>query len=153
MSKLKSIIHALWPPRGFTLIETVIAIVIVSLGAVAMYSLLTFTRLHNEEQQERARAHQIASAYMEQFKSQLFSTALAVEDEQLWDNGTPEDPSDDTLCNVDVALRDADGNLLVSFPPNAERVQVEVTVSWHPRGRRGDQTLQESLMSFIVPKG
>jgi type II secretory pathway pseudopilin PulG len=140
-------------PRAFTLIEATIAIVIVTLGSISTFSLMMFTRLHNEEEQERARAHQIASAYMERVKAELFSATAGFEDVQLWDNGTPEDPSDDTACNVAVTLRDSDGHMLVVFPPQAERVQVEVTVSWHPRGRRSDETLQESLMSFIVPKG
>lgn len=145
--------HHLQRSRGFTLIEATIAIVIVTLGSISTLSLMTFTRLHNEEEQERARAHQIASEYMERVKAELFSATMAFDDVQLWDNGTPEDPADDTTCDVTVTLRDSDGHMLVAFPPKAERVQVEVTVAWHPRGRRSGQTLQESLMSFIVPKG
>lgn len=137
--------------RGFTLVEAAIAIVIVALGSLSTLGLLAFTRLHNEEEQERARAHQMVSEEMERVRLELFSRVTAGNVVTVWDNDTANDTTDDTTGTMVVTMRDTAGNLLNAAPDPAERVQVEVTLSWAPRGRRTDTTLQESVMSYVVP--
>lgn len=137
--------------RGFTLVEAALAIVIVTLGSIATLGLLAFTRLHNEEEQERSRAHQMVSEEMERVRLELFTRVTAGDVVTVWDNDTAGDPTDDTTGTMVVTMRDTAGNLLATAPDPAERVQVEVTLSWSPRGRRADTTLQESVMSYVVP--
>jgi prepilin-type N-terminal cleavage/methylation domain-containing protein len=137
--------------RGFTLVEAAIAMVIVSLGALSTLGLLAFTRLHNEEEQERSRAHQMVSEEMERVRLELFSRVTTGNQVTVWDNDTADDTTDDTTGTMVVVMRDTAGNSIASSPDPAERVQVEVTLSWNPRGRRADRTLQESVMSYVVP--
>lgn len=136
---------------GFTLIEALIAIIIATLGAISTLSLLAFTRLHNEEEQERSRAHQMVSQKMEEIRYELYTAITPGEDVVLWDNGTPADTTDDTPGVMTVTMWDADGNELTAAPTQAQRIQVEVTLTWNPRGRRADQTLRESVMTYIAP--
>jgi len=137
--------------RGFTLVEASLAIVIATVGSIATLGLLTFTRLHNEQEQERARAHQMVSAEMELVRLELFSRVTAGTEITVWDNGTPDDETDDTPGTMIVTIRDAAGGLVNQAPDPAELLQVEVTLTWNPRGRRADQTLRESVISCIVP--
>lgn len=137
--------------RGFTLVEAALAIVIVALGSISTLGLLAFTRLHNEEEQERSRAHQMVSEEMERVRLELFSRVTAGDVVTVWDNDTADDPTDDTTGTMIVTMRDTAGNLLAAAPDPAERVTVEVTLTWSPRGRRADETLQESVMSYVVP--
>lgn len=136
---------------GFTLVEALIAIIIATLGAISTLTLLAFTRLHNEEEQERSRAHQMVSQKMEEIRYELYTAITPGEDVVLWDNGTTDDTTDDTPGVLTVKMWDADGNELAAAPVEAQRIQVEVTLSWNPRGRRAEQTLQESVMTYIAP--
>lgn len=141
------------PRTGFVLVEALIAIVIVTLASVATLSLLMFTRMHNAQEQERTRAHQIATERMDRVLQELFPTVVAGEQLTVWDNGTPDDDSDDTEGTIEVILRDVDGNLINFTPTPWERVEVEVTVSWNPRGRRGDIEVRESIKTYMAPHG
>ncbi len=145
------IIHPPVAQRGFTLVEAAIAMVIVSLGAISTLGLLAFTRLHNEEEQERSRAHQMVSEEMERVRLELFSRVTTGTNVTVWDNDTADDATDDTTGTMVVTMRDTGGNVINVAPDPAARVQVEVTLNWSPRGRRADQTLQESVMSYVVP--
>jgi prepilin-type N-terminal cleavage/methylation domain-containing protein len=137
--------------RGFTLVEAAIGIVIVSIGAIATLTLLMFTRLHNAEQQERARAHQIVSQEMEQRHADLYTNLTPGTTVTIWDNGTPDDTTDDTVGTLFIYVRDADGNLITQTPIPWERVEVEVTLAWNGRGRRAGIELRESLVTYMSP--
>lgn len=138
---------------GFTLPEAVIGVAIATLGSISTISVLMFARLHNSEEQERARANQIVCERMERVHLELFSAITAGEDVVVWNNGTPEDPSDDTHGTLSVIIRNGEGHLIAATPVPWERVQVEVTLAWRPRGRRDSPLLRESLMTFLAPKG
>jgi type II secretory pathway pseudopilin PulG len=137
--------------RGFTLVEAAIGIVIVSLGSIATLSLLMFTRLHNAEQQERARAHQIVAEEMELRRANLFTNLTPGQETTVWDNGTPDDPTDDTIGTLIVRVRDVNGNLISQTPVPWQRVELEVTVAWNARGRRAGVELRESLVTYMSP--
>lgn len=144
-------IRRLYRRRGFTLIESVIAIVIVSLGAISTMSLLMNSRVHNHNEQERARAHQIVSEEMDRVRLELFSRITANETVTVWDNGTPDDTSDDVIGTLDVIIRDTDGNALAAAPVPAQRMEVEVTLSWTPGGRPSGRVMRESVMTYVSP--
>lgn len=138
---------------GFVLVEALIAIVLVSLASVSTLTLLMFARSHNAQEQERARAHQIATERMDRLLHELFPKVEGGETITVWDNGTPDDSTDDTQGIISVSLRDVNGNSIVATPTPWERVEMEVTVTWRPRGRRGDIEVRESIMTYVAPHG
>lgn len=136
---------------GFTLIESIIAVGLVALGMISTLSLIAATRVHNSIEQERARAHQIISEEMERVRFELFSRIEPGQQITIWDNGTPDDDTDDSRGTLEVIMRDAAGTLLTGPPLNSGRVEVEVTLTWNPRGRLSGKTMRETLMTYVSP--
>jgi prepilin-type N-terminal cleavage/methylation domain-containing protein len=136
---------------GFSLVEVLIAVIIVLVGSMSTVSLLTLTRIENDMEQERARAHQIVSERMEEIQRDLYTFITPGTQVTVWDNGTPEDTSDDTLGTLEVIARDTDGTQIAAAPNPPVRVQVEVTLSWNPRGRLAAKTMRETVMTYIAP--
>lgn len=137
---------------GFTLVEALIAIVIVTAGSISTLTLLMATRAHSAQEQERARAHQIATERMERVLHELFPTVVSAEEITVWDNGTPT-PYDDTSGTISIALYDFNDNPINTTPTPWTRVKVEVCVTWSPRGREADTELREVLMAYMAPHG
>jgi prepilin-type N-terminal cleavage/methylation domain-containing protein len=142
--------------RAFTLVEIMVAVVIVSIGMIATLTSLSYANLHNDMEQERARAHQIVCEKMEQQIQRLYSNGAVMTSSTptVWDNGTPDNTTDDTLGTLDVVATKPDGTLIASgsLPPvPAVRVTLEVTLSWHPRGRLHAKTMRETAMTYMVP--
>lgn len=138
--------------RGVSLIEVVIAVAIMSIGTLATLSLLTFMRLHNDHEQERARAHQIVTEEMEIVRFNLYPRIRSNSATTVWDNGTPLDPADDTTGTIDVVVRDAyTGTQLFAAPVPSRLLKVEVTLEWNPRGRLNTKTYRETLVSYVSP--
>lgn len=138
---------------GVTLLEVMIAMIVVSLASISTTSLITFLRMHNDYEQERARAHQIVSEEIELAKFDLYPRLRTGSDVRIWDNATPLDTSDDTNGEIDVIVRDAyTGAQLTAAPVPATLVQLEVTLRWNPRGRLGgSKEYRESIMTLIAP--
>ena len=137
---------------AFTLIETLIAMLIVMAGSMATISMLSAAQVNSSIEQERSRAHQIVSEEMERLRLQLYSLVSAGQQVTVWDNGTPDDATDDTNGTLEVEIRDADTNATLAAAPNpAKRVLVEVTLTWNPRGRLGGKTMRETVMTYLSP--
>lgn len=140
------------PRRAFTLVESLIAMGIVSLGVLGTLALITWALQHNADEQERARAHQMVSEEMETVRLQLFTRQTAGQSRTIWDNGTPDDETDDTEGIIKVLMFDPEtGASLTEAPTPAKRIGVEVTLTWHPRGRLSGKTYNETVMSYLVP--
>ncbi len=137
--------------RGFTIIEAVITVVLVTIGSIGALQMTVFLRTQNDLEQERARANQIISEEMERIRHTLYTRITGGTTVTVWDNGTPDNPDDDTIGTIEVTVRDPDGNLLMMAPVPAVRVQVEVTLTWNPRGRLSGRTFRETLMTYIAP--
>lgn len=137
---------------GFTLVESIIAMAITAIGMLSTLSLLTFDRVHNDMEQQRARAHQIICEELERVRLELYSRVTSGSAVTVWDNGTPSDMSDDVSGVLEVEITDlASGTVLSASPVPAVIVQVEVTLSWSPAGRRSGTTLRETVATFIAP--
>jgi prepilin-type N-terminal cleavage/methylation domain-containing protein len=138
---------------GFTIIETLIAMSITALSMLAILTTLQMTRLSNSLEQERSRAHQIVSEEMEKVRFSLYTLVTAGTEVTVWDNGTPDDMTDDTQGTLEIVITDPEtGATLAAAPNPAKRVQVEVTLSWNPRGRLGgSKTMRETVMTYISP--
>lgn len=137
---------------GFSLIEALIAVIVVTMGSIATIQLLAATHVQSELDEERARAHQLISEELEQIRSELFARLRPIEAVTMWDSGTPDILEDDTVGTMAVVMRDVNGNVLTGPPTTSERIEVEITLSWTPRGRLSGKTLSETLMTYITPK-
>ena len=142
--------------RGFSLVEVMIALGVVAMGALASLSLLSFANLHNYLEMERIRAHEIVSGTLEQQRSQFFPKSLGSGQTTIWDNGTA-DTTDDTEGNLFVTRTNAVtgesiGKTIAQLKtdlisttstqdttpnPSSTLVQVDVVMEWTPRGRVG----------------
>ena len=134
---------------GFTLIECMIASSIAAISFLGTLSLLGYARMHNELEQERARAHQIVSQKLEIERYKLFTWTESEVEQTIWDNGTPEDTSDDTVGSLSRIVRNPKtGEFLTSAPDPAVLVEIEVTIEWR---HRGTQLMRETVMTYKVP--
>ena len=136
---------------AFTLIEAMVAVMITAIGMISALQLLTFSHVQNDLEQERSRAHQIVCEEMERLRHELYTRITGGTTVTIWDNGTPDDTTDDTVGTLEVIVRDTNGGALTAAPVPAVRVQVEVTLTWNPRGSRHTNTFRESVMSYIAP--
>jgi prepilin-type N-terminal cleavage/methylation domain-containing protein len=136
---------------GFTLVEVLLSLVLVSIGMLATMSLLMFIRQSNVMEQERSRARQIVYEQLEAARASLYTHLASGTTVTVWDNGTPNNPADDTQGALDVIVKNLAGTRLYAAPVPAQVVQVEVTLSWHPHGRRAAKVMRETVMSYFAP--
>ena len=136
---------------AFTIVEAMLAMGILALGMIGGLQMLTFVRVQNDLEQERARAHQIVSEELERVRHELYTRITGGETVTVWDNGTPDDTNDDTVGTLEVVVRDPSGTLLTAAPVPSVRVQVEVTLIWHPRGLLSGKSFRETVMTYIAP--
>lgn len=137
--------------RAFSLIEAMITVLVITAASIGAIELAIFVRTQNTMEQERSRAHQIVCSEMERLRSSLYTHITGGSTVTVWDNGTPENTTDDTIGMLEVTVRDKSGTLLTVAPVPAVAVRVEVTLTWHPRGRRHGSTFRESVMTWIAP--
>lgn len=138
---------------GFTIVETVIASAIAAFSIMATLSLLTFARLVNEIEQERARAHQIVCQKLEIERYQLFTWTQTGSEVTIWDNGTPDNETDDTKGLLEIVVTDpATGAVLLAAPDPAVVIQIEATLTWRVRGGRpAEKDLRETAITYKAP--
>ena len=146
--------------QAFTLVECMVATAVCAIVFLGTLGLLGFARMSNELEQERARAHQIVCQEIEVKRLALYSAMGDPEDNWrvsnsepiIWDNGTPDDPSDDIKGSLAVTIRNAETGQILESPPNpAILVSVEATVSWRSVGRFSNRTLRETAMTLKSP--
>lgn len=139
--------------RAFSLIEVMIAIMVVALGTMSTMSLISYAHLQNAVEMERARAHQIVSEEIELARFDLYPRIREDDPVVVWDNGTPDYASDDTEGVINVTVSDPyTGENLVVAPVPAKVLLLEVTLEWNPRGRLGNKLYRETEMTYISPR-
>jgi hypothetical protein len=71
----------------------------------------------------------------------------------IWDNGTPDDTSDDTLGDLEVIVKDlkTGATLAPGTPATENMLRIEATMSWHPRPNFHDRMLRETVVTYRVP--
>jgi prepilin-type N-terminal cleavage/methylation domain-containing protein len=140
--------------RGFSLVECLIASAIAALAIIATLSLILYVRMSNEIEQERTRAIQIICQRLDEETFHLFTWTKADSIVTIWDNGTPNDPNDDTKGTLEVIVRDPDDptNVFTNATQTAGRlVEIEVTLRWKHRGPRPVELLQETVITCKAP--
>ena len=138
---------------GFTLVECLIASAIAAISFLATLYILAFARIHNEMEQERTRAHQIVCQKLEIERYQLFTWTHAQSEQTIWDNGTPDDTSDDTVGTLELIVKHPETcEVLTSAPDPAVLVEIEATLTWTVRGGRlSGKVLRETTMTYKAP--
>lgn len=135
-----------------TIVEVLISVLVVSLGFSSIVSLLILDAVGNDFEQERARAHQMVNEELELVKRTLYTRITGGRNVTVWNNGTLNNTADDTVGTMEVIVRNPITHASLSVAPvPAIRVQVEVTLTWHPRGRFNNKTMHETLMTYIAP--
>lgn len=139
--------------RGFSLIEIMLAMLIVAMGTMSTLSLISYAHMQNAIEMERARAHQIVSEEIELARFDLYPRIREDDPVVVWDNGTPNLATDDTEGIINVTVRDPyTGESLTAAPVPARVLLLEVTLEWNPRGRLGNKTFRETEMTYISPR-
>ncbi|HUT26293.1 MAG TPA: hypothetical protein VM492_18335 [Sumerlaeia bacterium] len=144
---------ARWQRRcGFSLIECLFAVGVAAVVFLSTLALLGFARLHNANEQERTRAHEIVCQHVEVERHKLFTWTASARNQTVWDNGTPDNLTDDTIGVLEVIVRDpATGASFTSAPNPAQLVEIEATITWHPRGRMAGKILRETAIVYDAP--
>lgn len=138
--------------RGFTLMETVVTILLVTLIGLGIVSMLIYSRRYANLDRERNKAIAVAGRRMEQLKRAfIFDLAPTVEDVLIDDNDTPNNDADDIRGKLEIMLKDKDGNAISGPPTGDERVQLEIVVTWHPESRISGKVLKERLITYVTP--
>jgi Tfp pilus assembly protein PilV len=135
-------------PSGYSFLEVLLTIALVGVGVVLSLSLLAYIRARNHYERIRSRAYEIVIEEMETQKSHIFSRLQPLtRDVVLWDGDSPDDPSDDLHGELEVFLKDYQGNELVQPPTTPGLVQIEVTLTWETATGRQHET----LMTYRTP--
>ena len=142
-----------WQGRsGFSLIECLFAVAVAAIMFLSTLALLGFARLHNANEQERTRAHEIVCQHLVVERHKLFTWTASARNQTVWDNGTRDDLTDDTIGVLEVIVRDpATGAIFTSAPNPAQLVEIEATITWHPRGRMAGRFLRETAIIYNAP--
>ncbi len=137
---------------GFTLVECMLALVLATLIFTATLSALGFARSHNQVEQERCRAHQIVCQELEIERFNLFPQIRSDSTVTVWDNGTPT-TADDTMGTLDITVRDpATGATLAKAPEPAILIEIEATLTWHPRvASWKPREMHETVITYKAP--
>jgi Tfp pilus assembly protein PilE len=138
---------------GVTIIESVIAAAIASIAMLGVMTFLGYARMHNEIEQERSRAHELVCQALEIERYKLFTWTQTQSQKTIWDSGTPDDYSDDTIGTLEIIVRNPKTNQVLSQAPDpATLVEIEATLTWNYRGGSASgKVLHETVMTYKAP--
>jgi len=142
--------------RGFTLVEVLIASVIVAIIGIGIISTVLVARQIAEYDKQRIAAISNARRYLEErTRRDLFPTLSPVSDVILDNFNTPE-TSDDLMATVDLHIYNVNpdgsrGTELTSPPTTDHRVEVEVVISWNRTGSLSSIRVSESISTYVTP--
>jgi len=142
--------------RGFTLVEVLIASVIVFIIGIGAISAIILARQFAEYDKQRIAAISFAREYLERTRRNLFSALNPVSDVILDNFNTPADIADDLMATVDLKIFKVDAYGTRVLPElseitTPERVEVVVTVSWNRTGRLSSKRVSESISTYAAP--
>jgi len=113
--------------HGFTLLEVLITIIILTVGVIALSQAFSTGLLASTDVEDMSHALGIAQAKMEEVKNTSFGS--------LADSGPTADPN---FSNFNVTVGVAEGD---------DPMQVDVTVSWNAKGGQSSVVLTTLVTS------
>lgn len=137
--------------KGFTILESMIAIVILTFMGISIISTLIYSQHYVEIENQRTKSLMLASTVMERMKRTMFSSIVGYTETVVIDNNGTVDTIDDLPGTLQVIVKDKNGNVLTGPPPTNDRLFVEIVVNWHPAGNPSRKILEERLISEIAP--
>ena len=138
--------------RAVTLMEIAVTIFLVTLIGCGIICSLMYCRRYSQMERERSGSMRAAARKMEELKRTLFAQLEpGTESVVIDDNRTPQDTSDDVHGTLTVTFKSKDGTVLNTWPPDDNRIRVEIDVTWHPAGSLSRKTLRQRLYSYLTP--
>lgn len=141
---------------GFSIIEALIAVVLVSIVALGLVASVIISRQLAEYDKQRLAAISAARRELEiRSRRDLFPTLNPIADVTL-DNFNTPDEADDLRASMtlEVYSVNADGSRgaqLTSSPTTDELLEVVVRVSWNRTGSRSSARVSEELHTYVAP--
>lgn len=135
--------------KGFTIIEALVAIFILTVGFVAVTQIFPFNLKINKSSEMKTKAVQLAQAKIEEIVSKSYdevSCAGVVPPCQQTENQTSEDIGFKRITSIKFA--DPQNNLQEPVPANTdtEIKKIEVTVSWRSTLKSGEDSIKVSTL-------
>lgn len=150
---------------GFSLLEVMIAVMVVAVAGIGLISSVLVTRHYAEYDKQRLSAIAVARHYLEQRARKDPFPAISPIAEQSIDNfNTPEEVGDDLMAELDLKLYQVNSNgtrgdeitsatqeAYQTGPNREDRIEVEVTVSWDRTGHLSGHRVSERLSTYSAP--
>lgn len=144
---------------GFTLVESLIAMLIVAMSSIGTVSAVIYSRNLAEYDKQRLSAISVARRYIEEAQRHVTLAGLTINSLPLDDFNTPDDLTDDLNATLErhVYALNADGSRGAEVVNPAaidlsNLYEVVVTVSWERTGNRSGRPVTEELQTYIAPK-
>jgi len=143
--------------RGFTLVEVLVASVIVFIIGMGAISAIILARYFAEYDKQRIAAFSYARWFLEdQTRHKPFPSVTTIDDVVLDNFNTPAETADDLMATVNLQIFQVNpdgtrGAVINPSPTTPERVEVVVTVSWNRTGRLSSKRVSESISTYVAP--
>lgn len=143
--------------RGTSLVEVMIAVVIVATGALAIISAIYFGIEVQQRNREYHGAVRAASDLLENTRKRFFSDLAPVtgRDVTIDDRGTAGDTSDDVTGTASLRfflLDDTEVGVSGSpIPEDLTMIRAEATITWNPAGRRSSTPRTVQMSTLVAP--
>lgn len=138
--------------RGFTLVEAVISVLIVSMVSLGLIGSVIVTRHVAEYDKQRIAAIAAARQYAEDVRQRLSIDGITATTE-LENFNTPDELDDlQAELTVQKFAVNADGSrgaeITGTYDDNTQRVEVVITVTWNRTGSRSAKQVSEELHMY-----
>ncbi|OPZ14265.1 MAG: hypothetical protein BWZ10_01947 [candidate division BRC1 bacterium ADurb.BinA364] len=141
---------------GFTLLETMIAVILVAITGLGLISAVVVSRELAELDKQRLAAISIARNVLEeQARRSPFPSLQPISDMTIDNFNTPE-TADDLNASLDLQLFEVEqdgsrGAELFAPPSSPQLIEVLVTIEWNRTGRRSSKRVQEQMSTYVYP--
>ena len=141
---------------GFTLVEVMVAVALVSMSGSAVVTAVLVARQWAEYDKQRLSAVAVARRYIEQrARHDLYPTLDPISDATI-DNFNTPDVADDLMATLTMQLYHVNtdgtrGAELTSAPTAEEILEAVVTVSWNRTASLSSKRVSETINTYVYP--
>ncbi len=139
---------------GFTLVEAMVAVMLVGIVGLGVFLCGLAARQQAEFDKQRIAALAAGRYFIERARHNLFPAIVPVTNVLLDDFNTPPG-SDDLYATADLRLYELNGSCQrvrqIAAIDQEKFVEVEVTISWNRTGSLSSHRVSETLRTFYAP--